>query len=162
GGGAPVLSCHSTIPSRPRNGQFTRAGDDAISDGRARHTTDSVRIAARTDADASSPTRAVAPQCFWMCSLSVDEARSSLARLSARFCFSDLPDFLLIVCRGDLSAIWTPSSWGPGWSRCLDPTSNRRGRPRISPNALWAGGKRPTSPREVELVRRQLLRLPAG
>jgi hypothetical protein len=42
----------------------------------------------------------------------VDDARSALARLSARFCFSDLPDFLLIVFRGDLSAILTPGQLG--------------------------------------------------
>ena len=38
---------------------------------------------------------------------------AAAAFFSARFCFSDLPDFLLLDWRGDLSA--TASSSGFGW-----------------------------------------------
>jgi hypothetical protein len=37
-----------------------------------------------------------------------------LARLSARFSFSDLPDFLAIACLGDLSDIAAPFDEGAG------------------------------------------------
>jgi hypothetical protein len=44
----------------------------------------------------------------------VDEARAAvLACLAARFSFSDFPDFLVIVCRGDLSDMSGPFVWGP-------------------------------------------------
>jgi hypothetical protein len=57
--------------------------------------------------------RAVVSQRFLMCRTSVvDDERSDLARLSARFSFSDLPDFLAIVWRGDLSATLTPRELG--------------------------------------------------
>jgi hypothetical protein len=35
-----------------------------------------------------------------------------LACLAARFSFRDLPDFLVIVCKGDLSDIANPLIWG--------------------------------------------------
>jgi hypothetical protein len=38
----------------------------------------------------------------------MDEARAALARYAARFSFTDFPDFLVIVCRGDLSDIAGP------------------------------------------------------
>lgn len=38
---------------------------------------------------------------------------SAFARLAARFSFKDLPDFLAMVCRGDLSDIAGPLIWGP-------------------------------------------------
>jgi hypothetical protein len=43
---------------------------------------------------------------------SVEDARAALACLAARFSFRDLPDFLVIVCRGDLSDIANPLIWG--------------------------------------------------
>lgn len=46
----------------------------------------------------------------------------AFACLSARFSFNDFPDFLLMVCRGDLSDITAPSSWEPGRSRFSDST----------------------------------------
>lgn len=54
-------------------------------------------------------------QCFFLeCSKdSACETSTTLERLSARFSFRDLPDFLVMVCRGDLSDIATPSLWGP-------------------------------------------------
>ncbi|EPQ80187.1 hypothetical protein MMEU_0712 [Mycobacterium marinum str. Europe] len=43
----------------------------------------------------------------------MDAARRALfACLSARFSFKDFPDFLLIACRGDLSAITDPFIMG--------------------------------------------------
>ena len=46
------------------------------------------------------------PQRFLVCSkASVCEIWAALVRFVARFSFSDLPDFLVIVCRGDLSDI---------------------------------------------------------
>ena len=45
-------------------------------------------------------------QCFLVCSnASVCETWVALPRFAARFSFRDLPDFLVIVCRGDLSDI---------------------------------------------------------
>src|SRR5262249_23351937 len=82
------------------------------------------------------------PQRFLGCSsASVCEAWSALARFMARFSFSDLPDFLVMVWRGDLSDIAGPLDWGPGWSRFIDVTpfvpdaapsfgTRRRGRAR--------------------------------
>jgi hypothetical protein len=75
---------------------------------RARHTADSVALRPDRTRILALPVRAVVSQRFWLCSTSVVDERSALARLSARFCLSDLPDFLLIVCRGDLSATLTP------------------------------------------------------
>ena len=40
--------------------------------------------------------------------------RAALTCLSARFSFNDFPDFLLMVCRGDLSDIAGPFAMGPG------------------------------------------------
>lgn len=56
----------------------------------------------------------VAPQFFLSWNrASVDAARRALfACLSARFSFKDFPDFLLIACRGDLSAITDPFIMG--------------------------------------------------
>src|SRR5690606_1141123 len=56
-------------------------------------------------------------------------AFAALARFSARFSLRDLPDFLDIVCRGDLSDIVGPSIAGPDWSRYTDRT--RPGRFRL-------------------------------
>lgn len=36
-----------------------------------------------------------------------------LARFAARFSLRDLPDFLVMLCRGDLSAMRAPLMWGP-------------------------------------------------
>jgi hypothetical protein len=48
----------------------------------------------------------LSPQCFLVCSnASVCETWAALLRFAARFSFRDLPDFLVIVCRGDLSDI---------------------------------------------------------
>ena len=52
----------------------------------------------------------------------MDETRVALARLAARFSFRDFPDFLVMLCRGDLSAIVGPLIMGPGWSQLLDLT----------------------------------------
>jgi hypothetical protein len=83
----------------------------------------STRIASRTDANLSCSVKAVVRQCLWMCSASaVDDSRPAFSRLTARFSFSDLPDFLLIACLGDLSVIVDPSIWGPGRSRGLERT----------------------------------------
>jgi hypothetical protein len=49
--------------------------------------------------------------------LTFNKASAENACLAARFSFRDLPDFLVIVCRGDLSDIANPFSRGPGWSR---------------------------------------------
>src|SRR5512135_873472 len=68
--------------------------------------------------------RTVAPQRFllWR-TASVDDAvsRAALTRLSARLSFRDFPDFLVIVCRGDLSDIAGPSLVG-AWSVPIDPS----------------------------------------
>ena len=57
--------------------------------------------------------KVVAAQRFLTCSkASVDEVRDTLACLAARFSFRDLPDFLVILCRGDLSDIARPLMWG--------------------------------------------------
>lgn len=54
----------------------------------------------------SRTSREVASQRFLVCSkASVCEIWVALARFAARFSFRDLPDFLVIVCRGDLSDI---------------------------------------------------------
>ena len=46
------------------------------------------------------------PQRFLVCSkASVCEIWTAFVRFAARFSFRDLPDFLVIVCRGDLSDI---------------------------------------------------------
>jgi hypothetical protein len=48
----------------------------------------------------------LSPQRFLVCSnASVCEIWLALPRFAARFSFRDLPDFLVIVCRGDLSDI---------------------------------------------------------
>src|SRR5579875_2156240 len=54
-------------------------------------------------------------RCLKCSSASVFGWCAALARLSARFCLSVLPDFLVVVCRGDLSAIAAPLTWG-AWS----------------------------------------------
>src|ERR1700726_4360418 len=57
-------------------------------------------------------------QRFLSCNkASVAEARAAFACLSARFSFSDFPDFFVMDCRGDLSAIADPLIMGPDWSR---------------------------------------------
>src|SRR5690349_13735331 len=80
---------------------------------------------------------APAPQRCFVCDKSpMDASRAALVRLSARFSLSDLPDFLLIVCRGDLSDIMAPSygAWlVPG---SVDDTPRRGER-----KALWAARK---------------------
>ena len=43
---------------------------------------------------------------------SVEDACAALACLAARFSLRDLPDVLVIVCRGDLSDIANPLIWG--------------------------------------------------
>jgi hypothetical protein len=52
--------------------------------------------------------------------LSVGDGSAVLARLTARFSLSDFADFLLILCRGDLSAMVSPfdagACSGPGFS----------------------------------------------
>src|ERR1700712_2823852 len=53
-------------------------------------------------------------------SLSVGDAWSPSVRLSARFSLRDLPDFLDILDRGDLSAIASPLIWGPERSRLTE------------------------------------------
>jgi hypothetical protein len=50
------------------------------------------------------------------------EVLSDLARFTARFSFRDLPDFFVMLERGDLSDMAGPSIWGPFWSRFLDAT----------------------------------------
>lgn len=64
------------------------------------------------------------------------DGSAALARLTARFSLSDLSDFLLILCRGDLSAIVSPfdagACSGPGFST-LRPTRQRG-------NDAWSGG----------------------
>ena len=61
----------------------------------------------------------------------MDEARAAvLACLAARFSFSDFPDFLVMVCRGDLSDIAGPLIMG-AW---LVPI------PRPYPFLVWASG----------------------
>ena len=49
--------------------------------------------------------RIVDQRCLVCSKASVCEIWPALARFSARFSFRDLPDFLVIVCRGDLSDI---------------------------------------------------------
>ena len=54
----------------------------------------------------AAPWGMLSPQRFLVCSnASVCEIWAALVRFVARFSFSDLPDFLVIVCRGDLSDI---------------------------------------------------------
>jgi hypothetical protein len=43
---------------------------------------------------------------------SVEDACLALACLAARFSLRDFPDFLVIVCRGDLSDTANPLIWG--------------------------------------------------
>jgi hypothetical protein len=45
---------------------------------------------------------------------SVCEIWAALTRFLARFSFRDAPDFLVMVCRGDLSDIAALLIWGPG------------------------------------------------
>lgn len=53
-------------------------------------------------------------QRFLVCSkASVCETSLALARFTARFSFRDLPDFWVIVFRGDLSDITALLKWGP-------------------------------------------------
>jgi hypothetical protein len=53
-------------------------------------------------------------QLFLMWSkASVCEIWAALARFLARFSFRDAPDFLVMVCRGDLSDIAALLIWGP-------------------------------------------------
>jgi hypothetical protein len=53
-------------------------------------------------------------QLFLMWSkVSVCEIWAALARFLARFSFRDAPDFLVMVCRGDLSDIAALLIWGP-------------------------------------------------
>jgi hypothetical protein len=62
----------------------------------------------------SQTSRGFASQRFLVCSnASFGEIRAALARFAARFSFRDLPDFLVIVCRGDLSDITALLIWGP-------------------------------------------------
>jgi len=62
-----------------------------------------------------SPWNITQPKCivtqrFSPCTASIDAAlAAALACLSARFSLSDLPDFLVIDCRGDLSDMSGPS-----------------------------------------------------
>lgn len=64
------------------------------------------------------------------------DGSASLARLTARFSLSDLFDFLLILCRGDLSAIGSPfdagACSGPGFSTLRATWSGG--------NVAWSGG----------------------
>ena len=54
---------------------------------------------------------------------SVAEVWAALACLAARFSFSDLPVFLVMLCRGDLSDIACPFLYGGlCWSRLPDLT----------------------------------------
>ena len=50
----------------------------------------------------------------------MEDVSAAFARLTARFSLSDLPDFLVILCRGDLSAMVGPfdvgAYSGPGFS----------------------------------------------
>lgn len=59
-----------------------------------------------------------------------------LPRLTARFSLSDLSDFLLILCRGDLSAMVSPfdagACSGPGFSTLRAAWSGG--------NVAWSGG----------------------
>jgi hypothetical protein len=60
------------------------------------------------------PPKDFAPQRFSVFrKASVVAFRAALARLTARFSFRDLPDFFVILCRGDLSDIIGPFLiWG--------------------------------------------------
>ena len=65
------------------------------------------------------------------------EALAALACLAARFSFRDFPDFLVMVCRGDLSDIAGPLIMG-AW---LVPI------PRPYPFLVWASGPQMVSSR---------------
>ena len=60
------------------------------------------------------PAKVVAPQRFlsWNNASADDAFAAVLACLAARFSFRDFPDFLDIVCRGDLSDIFSPLDCG--------------------------------------------------
>ena len=77
------------------------------------------------------------------------EVVSDFARLSARFSFRDLPDFLVIPCRGDLSAIACPcnmgawlvpirESYAPLLRRCVPARREDLRATPPAPHELWS------------------------
>lgn len=66
-------------------------------------------------------------QCFLECSRPSFGIWSVLARFSARFSLRDLPVFLDMLCRGDLSDMTGPFFRGPGWSLSPDHTRTADG-----------------------------------
>lgn len=76
-------------------------------------------------------------QCFLECSRPSVDAESVLARFAARFSLRDLPDFLVMLCRGDLSDMTGPLVRGPGWSQLPDHTRIADGRAMLVADAVW-------------------------
>lgn len=66
-------------------------------------------------------------QCFLECRMPSVGVWSVLARFSARFSLRDLPGFLDMLCRGDLSDMTGPFIRGPGWSLSPDHTRTADG-----------------------------------
>jgi len=90
------------------------------------------------------------PQCFLVCSnASVCETWAALPRFAARFSFRDLPDFLVIVCRGDLSDILALRYGGlcrSRFSECTPPGPRRPLGQRLPTRSLKKTARKDNPP----------------
>ena len=93
---------------------------------------------------------------FEWVSLSTPEDVSAPALLAVRFSLIDMPDFFDMAFRGDLSAIFTPSSGKPYRLRFPRPYAMRIHR-GLFPWEPSAAPDRPAPPRELPFWRRAVV-----